>query len=72
MSFESYQQHFVCTHQQTRAIITQHDRFWLGDCGRRTIERKTHSGRGLCAEIRMLKAVSMDQHAEVNNACSLP
>ncbi len=36
MSFENYHQHFVCTHQQARALIAQHDRFWLGDCGCRT------------------------------------
>jgi ferredoxin len=33
MSQETYPQHYVCTHQQERELVAQHQRFWLGTCG---------------------------------------
>ena len=40
MSDGYYPQHYVCTHQQARELIAQHNHFWLCTCGCRA------SGKG--------------------------
>lgn len=46
MSGENIPLHFVCTREEARRLVREHDRFWVCNCGCR-------EGRGICRRSRI-------------------